>query len=96
MVSRLPGIIILMDKHMVEAQCFINTISSFKCDVFQNYSIFTLILGKVDWIAKRGTYWHVAVCLMKHEDAFMTVTYLHIFDGPISQDPRYWRIYTKM
>ena len=55
---------------MVGAQCFINTISSFKCDVFQKYSIFTLILGMVDLFAKRGTYWHVAVCLMKHEDAY--------------------------
>ncbi|XP_062597521.1 uncharacterized protein LOC134258946 [Saccostrea cucullata] len=42
--------------------------------------------GQVDWFAKRGMNWHIAVTLLKDGQNFSTLTHVHIFDCPISQD----------
>lgn len=44
------------------------------------------ISGQVDWFAKRGINWHIAVSLIKKGTGFCSITHVHIFDTPISQD----------
>lgn len=39
-----------------------------------------------DWFGKRGISWHVAVVFTKDDEIWKGLTYLHIFDGQISQD----------
>lgn len=39
-----------------------------------------------DWFGKRGISWHVAVVFTKDDGILKGLTYLHIFDGQISQD----------
>ena len=45
-----------------------------------------LFLGQVDWFAKRGINWHIAVVLLKKQSSFSTITYVHIFESPTAQD----------
>lgn len=42
--------------------------------------------GQVDWFAKRGINWHIAVTLIKEGSHFSTLTHVHIFEAPVSQD----------
>ena len=42
--------------------------------------------GQVDWYAKRGINWHISVALLKKEGSYDTITYVHIFENPTSQD----------
>lgn len=39
-----------------------------------------------DWFGKRGISWHVAVVFTKDDEILKGLTYLHLFDGQISQD----------
>ncbi|XP_076090297.1 uncharacterized protein LOC143062512 [Mytilus galloprovincialis] len=42
--------------------------------------------GQVDWFAKRGINWHIAVTLLKEGSNFSSLTHVHIFESPVSQD----------
>lgn len=42
--------------------------------------------GQVDWFAKRGFNWHVAVTLIDEGSHFSNLTNVHIFEAPVSQD----------
>ncbi|CAG2256291.1 unnamed protein product [Mytilus edulis] len=44
------------------------------------------ILGQVDWFAKRGINWHISVSLLKNQSSFTTITHIHVFESPTSQD----------
>ena len=45
-----------------------------------------LFSGQIDWFAKRGINWHISVCLYKSGSCYSTITYVHIFESPVSQD----------
>ncbi|XP_076082490.1 uncharacterized protein LOC143053572 isoform X1 [Mytilus galloprovincialis] len=42
--------------------------------------------GQVDWFAKRGINWHISVTLLKEGSNFSSLTHVHIFESPVSQD----------
>ena len=40
----------------------------------------------VDWFAKRGINWHIAISLLKESNTFLTITHIDIFEEPVPQD----------